>query len=145
MRASAPTVMAFDFGLRQIGVAVGNRVTRTAQALTTLSARDGAPRWEEIQALLDQWRPGQLLVGLPLHMDGDESRLSHLARRFSRRLQGRFAIAVDFVDERLTSYEAKALLAEQGRRGSYKDAPADALAAQLILETWLNAERGPAP
>ncbi|MCY4427806.1 MAG: Holliday junction resolvase RuvX [Halieaceae bacterium] len=135
--------MAFDFGLRQIGVAVGNRETRTAQALTTLSARDGTPRWEEIRALLDQWKPGLLLVGLPLHMDGDESCLSQRARRFSRRLEGRFSIAVDFVDERLTSYEAKTLLAEQGRRGSYKEAPADALAAQLILETWLSAEREP--
>ena len=132
--------MAFDFGLRQIGVAVGNRETRTAQALTTLTVRAGSPRWNEIRALLDQWRPGLLLVGLPLHMDGDESRLSHQARRFGSRLRGRFAIAVYFVDERLTSYEAKSLLAEQGRRGSYKDAPADALAAQLILETWLNAE-----
>ena len=129
--------MAFDFGLRQIGVAVGNRTTRSAQALSILAVRDGVPRWEEIQDLLEHWQPQRLLVGLPLNMDGSESPMSTRARQFSRRLGGRFSLPVECVDERLTSFAAKSLLAEQGHRGNYRDSGADALAAQLILETWL--------
>ncbi|MEP5765788.1 MAG: Holliday junction resolvase RuvX [Halieaceae bacterium] len=129
--------MAFDFGLRQIGVAVGNSVTGTSQALTTLRARDGVPEWSEVKALLVEWQPQQLLVGLPLHMDDSESELSRLAGKFGRRLEGRFQLPVAYMDERLSSFEAKQLLQEQGHGGNYKAMPADSLAAQLILETWL--------
>lgn len=135
--ASAVTIMAFDFGLRQIGVAVGNRSTATAQALTTLKANDGIPRWEDIQALLDEWRPDMLVVGLPLNMDGSHSELSRRSEKFGRRLQGRFALEVEFMDERLSSFDAKQQLRESGHKGNYKQSPADALAAELILRSWL--------
>jgi putative Holliday junction resolvase len=134
---SAATILAFDFGLRQIGVAVGNRSTATAQALTTLKANDGVPRWEDIAALLEEWQPGMLLVGLPLNMDGSHSELSRRSEKFGRRLQGRFALPVEFMDERLSSFEAKQQLRESGHKGDYKQAPADALAAELILRSWL--------
>ncbi len=135
--APAVTLMAFDYGLRQIGVAIGNRSTRTAQALTTLKANDGIPRWEEVQALLEEWRPQLLLVGLPLNMDGSSSELSQRSEKFGRRLQGRFALPVNFMDERLSSFAAKQQLREGGHRGDYKNFPADALAAELILRSWL--------
>jgi putative Holliday junction resolvase len=133
--------MAFDYGLRQIGVAVGNTVTGTAQALCTLRARDGIPDWDQIAALLKEWQVGQLVVGLPLNMDDSESELSQRAQKFGRRLHGRFDLPVDYMDERLSSFEAKQQLAEQGHRGNYQQQPADALAAQLILQSWF--ESGP--
>ncbi len=138
MNKTSPTILAFDFGLCQIGVASGNNLTGTAQALTTFKAQDGTPRWEEIAKLIEEWQPGLLLVGLPLNMDDSESELSARARKFGRRLEGRFNTAVEYVDERLSSFEAKASLREQGHRGDYHDKPADSLAAQLILETYLN-------
>ena len=132
------TILAFDFGLKQIGVAVGNSSTRTAQGLTTLKANQGAPRWEQVQSLLDEWQPDQLLVGLPLNMDGSDSELGQLAQRFARRLEGRFNLPVAMMDERLSSFEAKQQLRESGHRGDYNEQPADALAAELILQSWFN-------
>jgi putative Holliday junction resolvase len=123
--------------MRQIGVAVGNRVTGTSQPLTTLRARDGIPDWTEITTLLEEWQPTQLVVGQPLNMDGSESELSRLAAKFGRRLEGRFQLPVAFMDERLSSFEAKELLREQGHKGDYREQPADSLAAHLILQSWL--------
>ena len=101
------TVMGFDYGLRQIGVAYGQTLTSTAQGVGIIKASDGAPNWDDIQAVLNEWKPNLLLVGLPLNMDGSESELSRLARKFARRLQGRFNLEVMMVDERLTSQDAK--------------------------------------
>ncbi len=139
--AAATTILAFDYGLRQLGVAVGNRATATAQALTTLKANDGTPRWEEIQALLEEWQPQLLLVGLPLNMDGSDSEMTRRAQKFGRRLQGRFELPVEFMDERLSSFDAKQQLRNGGHRGDYKACPADALAAELILRSWLEDDR----
>jgi putative Holliday junction resolvase len=116
---------------------VGNRLTGTCQALVTLGARDGIPDWEEVKALIEEWQPDLLLVGKPLNMDSSDSELSRLAEKFGRRLQGRFDRPVDYMDERLSSFEAKQLLEEQGHGGDYQTQPADSLAAQLILESYL--------
>ena len=129
--------MGFDFGLRQIGVAVGNLATRSSQALTTLRARDGIPDWAALEALVREWQPQQLVVGKPLNMDGTDSELSKRAEKFGRRVQERLRLPVSFEDERLSSFEAKQLLSEQGHRGDYRADPADSLAAKLILDTWL--------
>lgn len=128
------TALAFDFGTRQIGVAVGQTLTSTASPLATLSARDGQPDWGEIETLLKTWQPHLLLVGLPLNMDGTESEFCARARKFARRLEGRFGIKARMVDERLSTREAKA---RGGWRDSYRRDPVDNLAAQIILETWL--------
>ena len=116
---------------------MGNRVTSTSQALTTLRARDGIPDWDQLQDLLDEWQPELLLVGKPINMDDSDSELSRLAEKFGRRLHGRYRKPVAYMDERLSSFEAKQLLDEQGHRGDYQAQPADSLAAQLILESWL--------
>jgi putative Holliday junction resolvase len=129
--------------MRQIGVAVGNRVTGTSQPLTTLRARDGIPDWTVIAGLLEEWQPTQLLVGEPLNMDGSESELSRLAAKFGRRLEGRFQLPVAFMDERLSSFEAKEMLREQGHKGDYREQPADSLAAHLILQSWLQQQDSP--
>jgi putative Holliday junction resolvase len=135
---NSSTILAFDYGLSQIGTAIGNSATATSQALGTLRARDGVPRWEQIQALLDEWQPGLVLVGLPLNMDGSESDMSGRAQKFGRRLEGRFGVKIAYMDERLSSFEAKSQLREQGHRGNFKDSPADAVAAELILQSWLS-------
>lgn len=135
-------MLAFDFGLRQIGVAVGNCRTGTSEPLTTITARDGVPDWQVTDRLIADWQPDCLLVGLPLNMDGSASELSRLARKFGRRLAERFQIPVEFEDERLSSFEAKQQLLSMGHRGDYRAEPADGLAAKLILDTWLARERG---
>jgi len=130
-------VLAFDFGLTQIGVAVGNAVLGTCEPLTVLRAKEGQPDWDETAKLLEEWRPDLLLVGDPLNMDGTPSEIAERARRFARRLHGRFGKPVELVDERLTSHAAKAEARERGHRGDYRKDPVDSLAARLILESWL--------
>ncbi|MCB1843052.1 MAG: Holliday junction resolvase RuvX [Halioglobus sp.] len=131
-------LMAFDFGLRQIGIATGNATLKTSQALAVISARDGVPDWRAVQALLQEWQPDLLLVGDPINMDGSAGELALRARKFAQRLHGRFGLPVEMVDERLSSFDAKQLQREAGHRGDYKRNPIDAHAAELILGTWLN-------
>lgn len=136
MTANAQTLLAFDFGLRRIGVAAGNTLLGTAEPVAVLRSRDGVPDWDAVAGLVAQWRPDLLLVGDPLNMDGSDSELCARARRFARRLYGRTGIAVELVDERLSSREARAALREQGP-GRRRHA-VDAVAAQVILHTWLS-------
>lgn len=147
MPEQAVTVLAFDFGTRRIGVAIGNTLTGTARPLAVLKADNGAPDWAEVAALVAEWRPAQLVVGLPLNMDGTESELSTRARRFANRLNGRLALPVATVDERLSSFEARGELLRGERSGGKAGArPAvDALAAAIILETWLGERSTGAP
>ena len=126
-------LLGFDFGRIRIGVAVGQSVTGSAQALETVSCKDYKPDWSCIARLIRTWRPNRLVVGLPLKTDGTEQEMTEAARRFRRQLAGRYAMPVDLVDERLSSREARSLLRESGR----PHANADPLAAKLILESWL--------
>jgi len=137
MTAEARTVMAFDYGLRQIGVAVGNSLLASSQPLTVIKANDGIPDWQALTQLVSEWQPDILVVGDPLNMDGSESALCQRARKFGRRLHGRLGLPVEMADERLTSYEAKQMGRERGHRGNYKRDPIDSQAAELILQTWL--------
>ena len=139
MSSPPVTVLGFDFGLRRIGVAIGQTVTGSARALTTISARDGKPDWDEISALIREWQPGELVVGLPLHLDDGEHARTHAARRFGNRLSGRFHLPVHLVDERLSSDDAERQLRERGLApNQHNKERVDALAAQLILQTWLD-------
>lgn len=133
--ATPHSVLGFDYGLRWIGVATGQTTTGTATPLTRLSAREGVPDWEVVRKLLDSWQPDLIVIGLPLNMDGSESELCVRARRFGRRLTGRFGAKVAFQDERLTTREAYDRMA--GRPGREAD---HAIAAQVILEDWLAAQ-----
>jgi putative holliday junction resolvase len=136
--AALVRVLGFDYGTRQIGVASGQSLTGSAAPVTVLRARDGIPDWEQIARLISEWKPDALVVGLPLNMDGTPSEMSERAEKFARRLEGRFNIKVHRVDERLSTFEAKQSLRDQGRTpGSYRDDPVDSLAAALLLQTWL--------
>ena len=138
MMAAHETVIAIDFGLRNLGIAVGNTVSNTARPLTVMRARDGKPDWEALTSLLAEWQPDRVLVGHPLNMDGTESEMGLRAKKFSRQVEGRLNITVTMVDERLSSREAKALAREAGHQGDFSNEPVDDQAAAIILTTWLN-------
>ena len=132
------TVLAFDFGMRRIGVAFGNTLTRTAQPLTTIAEPVGARRLDAIAALIDEWRPAQLVVGLPLHADGTPHAMTIHARRFAHELEARFERPVALVDERWTSQVAEEALRAAGRGGRTGRARRDETAAQIILQAWFD-------
>lgn len=135
MSESQPRVLlGFDFGIRRIGVAVGQELTRTARALETLSSPDGGPNWRGISRLIEQWQPDALVIGLPLNRDGSEHEVTRLAKRFGNRLKGRYNLPVFTIDERLSSVEAERYLTEQGR---FSKGDVDKQAARIILESWL--------
>lgn len=135
---SARTLLGFDFGLKNIGVAVGQELTQTANPLTVIRARDGIPDWDKIEALLDEWQPQLLIVGLPLNMDDSEQEMTAASRRFGHRLHGRFQIPVEWQDERLSTYEALDQLGIRNKMQSNKRGDVDRISAQLILQSWLN-------
>jgi putative Holliday junction resolvase len=123
------TVLAFDFGLRNIGVATGQAITRTASELGTVRARDGAPDWSAMDALVREWQPDVLVVGLPLNMDDTVSKMAVRAKRFATKLRARYKISVELVDERLTSFVARGLSRDLDEQ--------HAIAARLIAESYL--------
>lgn len=130
-------VLGFDFGLKHIGVAVGQSLTQTASPLTALKATQGTLAWEAIAALISEWQPQALVVGLPLSMDNKELSITPAAKRFVDFLKAHTELPVYTVDERLTTKEAKQLLFEKsGARGLTKD-KIDGVAAKLIVEQWL--------
>lgn len=131
------TLLGFDFGLKSIGVAVGQELTATARPLTALKANHGVPDWGRIETLLKEWQPALLVVGLPLNMDGTEQDISRRARKFANRLHGRFGLAVELQDERLTTTDARARLFEAGGYKALGKDAVDAVSAQLILESWM--------
>ncbi len=134
------TIIAFDYGSKYLGVAVGQTVTGSARALSHLKMRDGGPPWDSIEALLLEWGPRLVVVGLPLNMDNTASEMSHRARRFANRLNGRFGVRVDFQDERLSSFEARSQLSRRSGERE-RGGVIDSLAAVVILEHWLSQQR----
>jgi putative pre-16S rRNA nuclease len=140
--ATPATYLAFDFGEKYIGVAVGNSYTRSARPLVTLPGRGREPDWEAISRVIDEWKPGALIVGLPLNMDGTDNPMTRAARRFGNRLRDRYNLRVHMVDERLTTRAAVDTLLDAGvplRRHRRK---VDQIAAQTILQAFLNDNTG---
>ncbi len=135
-RLARGAVLAFDFGEKRIGVAVGEIELAIPHALTVIAVEDNARRFTAITTLIAEWRPVQLVVGVASHADGSTHESGRLARRFGQRLSGRFSLPVDFVDERLTSHAAEAALRESGVRADQRAARLDAAAAAEILRTW---------
>ncbi|MFA5684374.1 MAG: Holliday junction resolvase RuvX [Lysobacteraceae bacterium] len=141
--------LGFDVGARRTGVAVGNSLSQSARALAVLEHPDDRPDWSRIDALCQSWRPHILVVGEPLTLDGEEQLATHRARRFAAGLRERYALPVILVDERSTSKEANRRFADARARGAARRRDAglhDAIAAQIILERWLQAGMpGPPP
>jgi putative holliday junction resolvase len=136
------TALAFDYGTKKIGVAVGQSITQTASPLAIIPAKDGIPDWSTIEKLIKEWQPGAFIVGMPFNMDGSENKMTLRAQKFLQRLNGRFNIPCYSIDERLSSREAKEIRRNMAEAHGkpYKDRDdIDSIAAQLILENWFAA------
>jgi putative holliday junction resolvase len=140
--ARGEVLLAFDYGARRIGVAVGQTTTGTASPAGIVAVA-ATPDWAALERCVREWSPARLLVGLPYNMDGSETVLTGVCRAFAGELARRFGLPVEFVDERLTSVAAQADLREARRSGTrtrrVRREDIDANAARLILETWLRA------
>lgn len=134
----ASTVLCFDFGEQRIGVAVGEHLLATANPLVTIDNESNEIRFEAISKLVKEWQPKLLIVGLPLSLDGAETSVTQLCKKFARRLNGRFNLPVMLIDERYSSVEASDLLNQSGIKGRAQKEMLDQVAAQTILQSYFN-------
>ncbi|KUI96651.1 Holliday junction resolvase RuvX [Vibrio sp. MEBiC08052] len=137
------TIMAFDYGTKSIGSAIGQEITGTASPLKAFAAKDGIPRWEDIEKQILEWKPDLLIVGLPTDLHGkDLEAITPRAKKFANRLHGRFGLPVELHDERLSTTEARSTLFEQGGFRALKKGNVDCQSAVIILESWFEAQWG---
>ncbi len=132
------TLLAFDFGTKRIGISVGNTISSTAQPLTTINDEKNEVRFAAIAALIAEWQPAALVVGLPCNDDGTPHAMTALCRRFANRLKGRFDLPTLLVDERYTSAAASTALSERGVHGRKQKPLIDQYAAQQILQAYFD-------
>jgi putative Holliday junction resolvase len=130
-------LLGFDFGMKRIGVAVGQTVTQTARPLETLQAKAGVPPWEKLNKLIKAWQPDALIVGIPLNMDGTKQALTENAENFAKALETRYQLPVFGMDERLSTKDARERLFQEGGYKALQNGLVDSVAAQLILQNWL--------
>ncbi|MBA2655243.1 MAG: Holliday junction resolvase RuvX [Gammaproteobacteria bacterium] len=131
------TFIAFDFGTKKMGVAVGQTITMTANPINCLSVNKGLPDWSRISALIDEWHPAGFIVGIPLNMDSSSQSVTFKAKRFAKELNNQFNLPVHEIDERLTTLEARQQLFELGGYKALKQISVDSFAAKLMLEAWM--------
>ena len=136
------SVLAFDFGEKNIGVAVGERALAQAHPLTTIRTPINAERFRVIAALIDEWKPVELVVGRPVSLDGLAHAMTARCERFANQLRGRFGLPVAYAEERLSSVEAGERLRENGHNAKSAEEHLDAMAAQIILQCYLAAGEG---
>lgn len=135
------SIMAFDFGTKSIGSAIGQEVTGTASPLKAFKANDGIPNWDDIEKQIKEWQPDLLVVGLPTDLHGkDLESITQRARKFAKRLQGRFGMQVEMHDERLSTTEARADLFNMGGYKALTKGNVDCQSAVVILESWFEAQ-----
>lgn len=135
-KSNIETVLAFDFGLKQIGIAFGQTITNQSTGIKIIKAKNGVPNWDEIRTIVEEWNPNTLIVGLPVNMDDSESEMSSLARNFAKDLKDRIHNSVKLMDERLSSKEAKNKVKEFSK--NFDTTEADHIAAAFILQSYLN-------
>ena len=135
---SIKVVIGFDFGMKRIGTAVGQAISLTASPLKTLAAKDGVPDWHQLSALLLEWQPQALVVGVPCHINGQAQHTTFAAKKFAKKLRHKFDLPVYEVDERLTTVEARAMTFDAAGYKGLKKQEMDSVAAALITEQWLS-------
>ena len=136
--------MGFDFGENRTGVAIANTLTGIATPQSVLYAKQGQPDWESIATLIKEWRPEQLVVGMPRKLDGTPSTMDKPIRKFCRQLEQRTELPVELADEQLSSREAEQRLKsarQAGRKRKVRKEEIDQMAAAIILENWLQGAR----
>ncbi len=137
------TILAFDFGTKSIGSAIGQEITGTASPLKAFKANDGIPNWDEIEKVIKEWQPQLIVVGLPTDVRGKElETITPRAKKFANRLHGRFGLPVELHDERLSTAEARAELFEHGGYKALKKGNIDCQSAVVILESWFENQWG---
>ncbi len=132
--AEPRTIFAYDFGISNIGLAIGQEVTNTAQTFITLKAKDGIPSWIELDKLVSEWSPALFVVGNPLNMDGSRSEMQDLSDDFSKKIKNRYGINVEKADERLSTKEALSRIKDEENLSLNADI--HSLSAHIILESW---------
>ncbi|CAL4325504.1 Putative pre-16S rRNA nuclease [Buchnera aphidicola (Eriosoma grossulariae)] len=131
-------IIAFDFGTQNIGLAVGQKITLTAQPLTAIPSKNGDPNWDIIKKILFEWNPMIIIVGLPLNMDGSKQEITYRTEIFAQNLKNKFHFPVKLQDERLSTIEAKSILFQRYGFKSLIKNKIDSISAMIILESWLN-------
>ncbi|XRX42653.1 MAG: Holliday junction resolvase RuvX [Buchnera aphidicola (Eriosoma harunire)] len=131
-------LISFDFGTSNIGVAIGQQLTATARPLTSITAKNGKPYWNQIKKILLEWKPKIIIIGLPLNMDGTKQHITYQTEKFAKNIYTKFNITVHMHDERLSTREAKSILFYKHGFKSLKKKKIDAMSATLILESWLS-------
>nr|VVV05046.1 Putative pre-16S rRNA nuclease [Aliivibrio wodanis] len=140
---SSRTIMAFDFGTKSIGSAIGQEITGTASPLKAFKAQDGTPNWDDIEKQIKEWQPDLIVVGLPTDLHGKElETITPKAKKFANRLHGRFGNQVELHDERLSTAEARADLFEYGGYKALSKGNIDCQSAVVILESWFESQWG---
>ena len=132
------TYLGFDFGTKSLGIAVGQTITHTAQPLTAIKMQQGQPHWLSLDAVIEEWKPYGLVVGLALQPDGKHSNTSKLAEAFGQLLAQRYQIQVHYIEERLTSVAARAIYKSKASSHASQKTEIDRISAAIILESWLN-------
>lgn len=131
-------ILAFDFGIKKIGVAVGENITKTGRALNVLNVNNGHPNLSDLKRLLKYWQPHLIIVGLPLNINGTKQKITNQSEKFANLLKYKFNIPINMHDERLSTVEAKSIIF---RRGGFKALKTDKIhsySAVVILESWFN-------
>jgi putative Holliday junction resolvase len=137
-KAASQTLLGIDFGLKRIGIAVGQTLTKSANPIAVLKAKNGEPSWNDIDALIQTWKADAIVVGIPYNMDGSEQPLTQVTRQFVKKLRAHITLPIYTIDERLTSVEAKQQLFDKGElKEIISTQQLDSYAAKLILEQWL--------
>ena len=134
-------VFAFDFGLKHMGLAIGQEVTQTANTLYSLKAKNGKPDWNDLDRIVGEWEPKLFVVGNPLNMDGSKSKIKEHSDRFSNLIRKRYKVPVELLDERLTSKEAVSRMKLKEIISNKKDGNRHSLSAKIILESWFREKR----
>jgi putative holliday junction resolvase len=129
--------IAFDFGTKNIGVAVGQKITKSATVLAPVHAQNGDPNWIEIDALIKNWQPNALIVGMPYKIDGSDLKVTKLVRKFIDNLKTRYHLPVYSIEERLTTKSARAEIFSRGGYKALQTESVDSVAAKIILEDWM--------
>ncbi len=133
-------VIGFDFGLRRIGVAIGQTITQTATPEVIVASKDGKPDWQHITELFEQWKPVAIVVGLPMRLNGEGQALTQPARKFGQRLSGRYNRPIFYIEEQLSSIEAENRIKKTTKKKNNEIQHIDDHAAQIILQNWLQTE-----
>ncbi|XRY30730.1 MAG: Holliday junction resolvase RuvX [Buchnera aphidicola (Tetraneura akinire)] len=132
------TILAFDFGTKNIGIAIGQKFTYTARPLTSITSQRGIPNWTNLKKIFLEWKPICVVVGLPLNIDGSKQRITYQSEKFARQIKKKFNIEVYLHDERLSTIEAKNLIFKRKGYKFLKKKFIDSQSAAVILESWLS-------